>query len=165
MILLTSLSAALLATGSPASSGHLTITGVSEETADGLIPLSVTTGDLDGDGVADKGTLYLRCDGGSVMDALFYDVKSPRDGASGQASGKRTHIMPHVFDAASPSLAKMSPGYDVKTMKGGRMMAGKKGYDAYQSLSLTGADGLCPAAAQQASTVRATKSRSNIQNN
>lgn len=148
-----------------APAGTITITGISEATADGAIPLAVSIGDVDGDGVSDSGTLLLRCSGGAVTEAMFHNVKSPRDSASGQASGKRTHVMPHVLEKSS-GLAAMRPGYDLKSNK--RMIAaigGKKGYDAYQALTLHGADGLCPAALQEVAKVKATKSRSNIQNN
>lgn len=154
-----------LAMVAPSSSNMLTITGISEVTADGLIPLAVTIGDLDGDGVGDSGTLLLRCSNGSVVEALFHNVKSPRDAASGQASGKRTHVMPHVLEKSS-ALAAMRPTYDVKTSKGARIIVGsKESHDSYKSLSLSGAEGLCPAASSEAAKVKATKSRSNIQNN
>lgn len=159
MMLLAILSLAMGA----APAGTITIAGIAETTADGAIPLSVTVGDLDGDGASDSGTLLLRCSGGAVTEALFHKVKSPRDSASGQASGKRTHVMPHVLEKSS-SLAAMRPGYDLKPAKGVRMSA-KKGYDAYQALTLQGAEGLCPAAASEVAKVKATKSRSNIQNN
>lgn len=153
-----------LALAAPPSSNTLTITGISEATADG-IPLQVTAGDLDGDGVSDSGMLLLRCSGGSVSSAmLHYNVKSPRDSASGQASGKRTHIIPHVLERSGSLLSKMRPTYDVKKVEGARF-ASKKGYDHYQALSLSGADGLCAAATEEAAKVKATKSRSNIQNN
>lgn len=153
-----------VALASPDSSSVLTITGVARPSADG-IPLQVSAGDLDGDGRSEEGMLLLRCSGGTVSSAVFhYNVKSPRDAASGQASGRRTHVMPHVFEPAGARLAGMRPTYDVKKVEGARM-AGRRGYDYYKSLSLSGADGLCAAANEQAAKVKATKSRSNIQNN
>ncbi|GAA4000214.1 hypothetical protein [Sphingomonas humi] len=156
MIFTLVLSAALLAP----NAGSLTIDGVGAPTADGLIPLSVSAGDVDGDGVADRGTLLLRCEGGLITEAWFDGGTSPRDAASGMASGRSRD-----FDKASPVLAKMRPHYVIKEMKGARVMGSRKGYEAYQALSLSNAAGLCPAATMQSSTVRATKTRSNIQNN
>lgn len=154
------LGAAILA---PASSSF-TVEGVAAPTAEGLIPLAVSTGDLDGDGAVDRGTLLIRCAGDSVTEALFANVKSPRDAGSGLATGKRTHVAPHVFETAGVALAKVRANWDLKEAKGARMM-GRKGYDHYQAVSLSQGADLCPAAAAQAATVKATKSRSNIQNN
>jgi hypothetical protein len=141
-----------------------TITGVAAPTADGMIPLSVATGDLDGDGAEDRGTLLIRCDGDSLAEAMWSNVKSPRDFAPGLATGKRTHIVPHAFDTSGPRLAAMRGTWDLKEAKGARMLS-RKGYEAYQAVSLSNVAGLCPAATVQAATVKATKSRSNIQNN
>nr|WP_314445997.1 hypothetical protein [uncultured Sphingomonas sp.] len=141
-----------------------TIDGVAAPTSDGMIPLSVATGDLDGDGAADRGTLLIRCAGDSVTEAMWLNVKSPRDSTSGLATGKRTHIMPHVFEPAGSRLAAMRGTWDLKEAKGARIV-GKKGYDYYHALSLGNVAGLCAAALAQAATVKATKSRSNIQNN
>lgn len=164
MILSLAISAAMLAQGATS----FTIDGVAAPDAQGMIPLSVSTADLDGDGAADRGTLVIRCDGGRVAEALFSNVKSPRDAASGQASGKRTHVMPHVFDTAGTRLAAMRGSWDLKENKSARLIAGymsKKGYDYYQAVSLSNVDGLCAAATEQSAKVKATKSRSNIQNN
>ena len=46
--------------------------------------------DSDGDGLNDSGWLRVACDG-AVVSAVYYTVKSPRDVATGQSSGKRMH--------------------------------------------------------------------------
>jgi hypothetical protein len=145
-----------------------TINGVAAPDPEGMIPLSVATADLDGDGAADHGTLLIRCAGGNVAAALYSSVKAAREAGSGLATGKRTHVMPHVFETAGPRLAAVRGNWDLKEAKGGRLIAGflsKKGYDHYQAVGLTNVAGLCAAATAQAATVKATKSRSNIQNN
>lgn len=118
-----------------------------------------STGDLDGDGVADEGVLRLDCAAGQVRAADY--IQAPRDVATGQASGKRTH-KPVTFikewGATTPQLTAMKPTYDVKKVDG----TGARVVDDWQMLSLSNADGLCPAA--EAAT-RAVKTRSNIQNN
>ena len=154
------LSAAML---SPETLGF-TVDGVAAPTAEGMIPLLVATGDLDGDGTADRGTLLIRCAGDSVTDAMWLNVKSARDVGSGMASGRRTFVAPHVFETSGPRLAALRGSWNLKEAKGARL-AGKKGYDHYQAVSLSNVAGLCPAASAQAATVKATKSRSNIQNN
>ena len=60
--------------------------------------------------------------------------------------------------AATPALAKLRPTYDVKSIKGGRMME-----DDWTGIVLSGAPNLCADAT--AAVQRAHKTRSNIQNN
>lgn len=133
--------------------------------ADGTGPmyLQVHAGDLDGDGRPDDAVVKLVCAGGALSSA-HYNVVSPRDAATGQASGKRMH-RPVTFikewGPATPQLAAMKPTYDVKKVEGtgARMGADSQGWTP---IALAGADGLCDAAA---TAVKATKTRSNIQNN
>ena len=97
------------------------------------------------------------------MSSAAYEVTSPRDIATGQASGKRMHkpfVIRKEWGAASPQLSAMKPTYDVKTMKGTRVAAGA---DGWTSMTLSSTDGVCAAAA--ASAPKATKPRSNVQNN
>jgi hypothetical protein len=47
--------------------------------------------DSDGDGVPDETWLRVACSGGAVTGAWEYKGPSPRDVATGQASGKRQH--------------------------------------------------------------------------
>lgn len=150
--------------GLAAADYYLKIEGVSRTSAAGPIYLKVAAiGDLDGDGVPDDAIVRLNCVGGQVQSAhLRYNVKSPRDSASGQASGKRTHH-PVTFikewGPSTPQLYQLRVGYDLKKQEGAGFTT-----DGWQMLSLANADGLCPAAAA-AAKVKATKSRSNIQNN
>ena len=122
--------------------------------------LEVHAGDLDGDGLPDDAYLRLTCAAGKLQQAS-YEVKSPRDIATGQASGKRQHgsiTIVKEWGAASPQLSKMRPQYDVKTLKGNERMA-----DGWTQITLSQADGLCPAA--QAADAAIVKSKSNITNN
>lgn len=177
--------AALAAAGSAAVAAsadyYLKIDGVAQAAPGEPLLLKVASaGDLDGDGLPDDGILELTCAGSSIQAAAMrFHVKSPRDAASGQASGKRQHqplMLSKEWGKATPKLAGMKVGYDVKKVEGTGARAGydvkkvegtgaRKGYDYYKALAvsgLTGADGLCPAAID---AVKATKSRSNIQNN
>lgn len=121
--------------------------------------LRVAAGDLDGDGVADQAVLRLRCDGGMLRE-VYYTITSPRDAASGQASGKRMHkpiTVVKEWGAASPQLMAMKPTYDVKKVEGTGARAVPT--DGWSPIDLGNAGGLC------AEVARATKTRSNIQNN
>ncbi len=122
--------------------------------------LHVKTGDLDGDGRADEAYLKLVCADGVVKQAT-YTVISPRDSASGQASGKRMH-KPITFvkewGPATPQLSAVKPTYNVKKMEGSRLAI-----DDWAPLSLSNTDGLCPAT--EAAAAGIVKSKSNITNN
>jgi hypothetical protein len=139
----------------------MTIYGVA---GDGSGPtfLQVHAGDLDGDGVADDAVVRLTCAAGKLSAVHFlHEVKSPRDSASGQASGKRMHkpiTITKEWGPATPMLNKVRPTYNVKSVEGARMAS-----DGWTALTLANADGLCPAA--ETAARRATKTRSNIQNN
>ena len=126
----------------------------------GPLSLKVHAGDLDGDGAADDAVLRITCANGAISESSYW-LSGPRDAASGQATGKRMH-KPVTFikewGAASPQLMKMKPTYDVKTLKGARM----SGSDGWTPISLSATDGMCAATTEAA---RATKTRSNIQNN
>ena len=144
--------------GLAASSDYLLqIKGVAAQ--DGYIFLDAQAGDLDGDGLADDAVVRLQC-ADSKLVAADYDVKAPRDLATGQASGKRTHgpvKFIKEWGPSSPQLRAMKVAYDVKKVEGARVTS-----DGWQMLSLSNTDGLCGAAQ---SAVKATKTRSNIQNN
>lgn len=139
----------------------------------GIVYLQAHAGDLDGDGAPDDVVLKLTCAGGEVRSAHY--TLAPRDVASGQASGKRTHhpvTFVKEWSAATPLLAQMRPGYNLKENKTARVA----GYNVkennglrmatdgggWTSIELTDTGGMCAAAA---AAVEATKSRSNIQNN
>ena len=134
----------------------MTITGVTGETG-GPVYLRVQAGDLDGDGTADEAAVELTCTAGKVTEASY--VVTPRDAASGMATGKRQHAPVRItkeWNAASPQLSAMKPQYDVKKLKGNERLA-----DGWMRISLANTDGLCGAA--EAGTV--VKSKSNITNN
>jgi hypothetical protein len=136
---------------------YLHIKGVASQ--DGYTFLDVSsTGDLDGDGLSDDAIVRLQCSGASLV-AADYSVK-PRDAASGQASGKRMH-KPVTFikewSAATPQLAQVRAGYNVKENKGARTTEGE-----WTAFSLSGAPTLC---ADATAALKVAKTRSNIQNN
>jgi hypothetical protein len=156
--------ATLACLGSAASAAsadyYLQIKGVAAEGGYTLLDV-VSTGDLDGDGLPDEAVVRLQCTGAALQGAE-YSVKSPRDAASGQASGKRMH-KPVTFvkewGATTPQLAKVRPGYNVKDNKGARVAPAGDGWTA---ISLSDAPTLC---ADATAALKVTKSRSNIQNN
>jgi hypothetical protein len=125
--------------------------------------IEIQAGDLDADGLPDDAYLKLACSDGRVAQS-WYQIKGPRDAASGQATGKRMH-KPVTFvkewGPSSPQLREMHPTYDVKTLKGARTAAGG---DEWSPISLANTDGLCEEAGA-AALKGATKTRSNIQNN
>jgi hypothetical protein len=144
---------------SASSDYYLKIEGVGRDTDSGPLYLKVkSSGDLDGDGLPDDAVIKLDCAGDELRSA-HYSVTSPRDAASGQASGKRMH-KPITFvkewGAATPQLSAMRPTYDVKKVEGTGARAAADGWTA---VSLGDTGGICGAAA------RAIKTRSNIQNN
>jgi len=121
-----------------------------------------SSGDLDGDGLPDEVVIRLDCTAG-VMHTAQYQVTGPRDAASGQASGKRMHkpfTIVKEWGAATPQLMAMKASYDVKKVEGTGARAISYD-DSWNPITLSNAEGLC--AAGQAT--KATKTRSNIQNN
>ena len=152
---------------------RMSIYGAGGGGSGGTIYLQAHAGDLDGDGVPDDAVLKLACAGGELRTAHY--ILSPRDAATGQSTGKRTHhpvTFVKEWSAATPLLAQMRPGYDVKSNtkgrvagynvkenKGARMTADGGGWTA---IALSDTEGMCAAAD---SAIKATKSRSNIQNN
>ena len=140
----------------------MTITHVASDGNGGPLYLRVQAGDLDGDGVADEAAIKLVCSAGGVSSSL-YSFVSPRDLATGQASGKRMHkpfVTTKEWGAASPQLSAVKPTYDIKTIKGARVAADAEGWSP---ITLSATDGLCAATA--ASAAKVTKTRSNIRNN
>lgn len=141
---------------------YLKIDSVAGEAAGGPIYLKAqSTGDLNGDGRPDAAIIRINCSAGSIHAAQF-QVVSPRDSASGQASGKRMHKPMTVvkeWGAATPELMAMKTGYDVKKVEGtgARSTAAS---DDWSPISLDNSEALCAEA-----TAAAVKTRSNIQNN
>ena len=69
--------------------------------------------DSDGDGVGDETWLRVRCDDGAVAAVFEYDVKAPRDVATGQSSGKRMHkpfVIIKEWGPSTPMLGKTGGG-------------------------------------------------------
>ncbi len=65
--------------------------------------------DSDGDGLNDSGWLRVACDGAAAS-AVYYTVKSPRDRATGQASGKRMHKPFIIIKEWGPSTPMFKTG-------------------------------------------------------
>ena len=145
---------------SASSDYYLTIDGVGRDTPGGPIFLQVkSSGDLDGDGLPDDAVVKLDC-AGDLLRSAYYNVKGPRDAASGQPSGTRMHRPMKIvkeWGPATPELRAMKAGYDVKKVEGTGARAGAA-EDGWTLIALD-AQGICAAAA------RAIKTRSNIQNN
>lgn len=85
----------------------LTVTGTFSDGTSRLIDVSSDM-DSDGDGAMDQATIQATCDGTHLTHAVI----SPRDAASGMATGKRMH-KPVVFIAA-PIGSKLIATYDLK---------------------------------------------------
>lgn len=94
----------------------LTVTGTFSDGTARLIDVSSDM-DSDGDGVLDQATIQAACDGTHLTHAVI----SPRDAASGMATGKRMH-KPKVFFSA-PVGAKLVATYDLKQMTKARTNA------------------------------------------
>jgi len=81
---------------------------------------SVTVADLDGDGAQDEGWLRVACADGAATAVSYYSVKSPRDAASGQATGKRMHkpfkVTAELDRTAGPAGKTVS--WDIKKVEG-----------------------------------------------
>jgi len=154
----------LLGTAGAAASAdyYLKIDSVARETPQGPIYLKAqSTGDLDGDGLPDTAVIRLNCEAG-VIHTAQYQVISPRDAASGQASGKRMHkpfTIVKEWGAATPALMAMKTGYDVKKVEGTGARAISM-EDDWSPITLSDGEALCAEA-----TTAARKTRSNIQNN
>jgi len=93
---------------------------------------SVTVADLDGDGVNDEGWLRVACADGAVSAVSYYSVKSPRDAASGMASGKRMHKpfkvtteLDRTAGAGAGAVGK-TVSWDIKEAKGSKVAGGGK---------------------------------------
>ena len=104
--------------------------------------------DSDGDGLNDSGWLRVACDGAAVS-AVYYTVKSPRDVATGQSSGKRMH-KPFVitkeldkstlmFKTGGGSVVGSTVGWDLATGKGGKTGKPNMGRDDVKKVEGTGA--------------------------
>ena len=122
-----------------------------------------SSGDLDGDGLADDVVIRMECTAG-VMHTAQYQLTGPRDIATGQASGRRMHkpfTIVKEWGAATPQLMAMKASYDIKKMEGTGARAKTMAEDSWHPIALANSEELCAAAA----AAKATKTRSNIQNN
>ena len=138
---------------------HIVAVGAPSPTSSATY-IQVQAGDLDGDGLPDDAYWKLHCADGKVVHA-WHQVKGPRDPATGMASGKRMHKPLTVikeWGPTTPMLSAVKPTYNVKELKSARTAA-----DGWTPISLGNSDGLCEAAGDAAK--KATKTRSNIQNN
>lgn len=145
-----------------------------EDSADATQHIRVAGGDLDGDGATDEAILAFDCRDGAATNARFVVV--PHDQASDAASRKIGEKQ-KMWVPANFRLQQVRPTYDVKTMKGNEKRVIVKGWNPEKKEEITGAatadrwtpitlgamEGLCPAAIDAAR--KATKTRSNIQNN
>jgi hypothetical protein len=138
--------AAIASVAQAASADYfLKIEGVAGEASSGPIYLKVaSSGDLDGDGAPDTAIVRMTCAGGQPV-STHYQVTSPRDAASGLATGKRQHkpiTIIKEWDAATPQLAKVKPSYNIKENKAARMSADAEGW---KPIELANVSELCPA--------------------
>jgi hypothetical protein len=157
------LALAALASGTPtapAADYYLKIEGVARPAPAGPIYLQVvSSGDVDGDGASERGVVRLTCAGDRLTAAHFHNVKSPRDAASGQATGRAAGgvTLPDSWTKADAALAARSMSWDIKKNDKVRLAAPSSG--GWSPLTLSGTDGLCAAASAVINT-----SRSNVKN-
>ena len=87
---------------------QLAITGVAGESG-GPMYLRVQAGDLDGDGKADEAVMKLVCAAGQVTSAFY--VVSPRESASGMATGRRQYAPVKIVKewGAGPASRSRTP--------------------------------------------------------
>jgi hypothetical protein len=136
------------------------VKGAARDAPSGPILLKVESSrDDDGDGKADEGVLRIVCARDQVRSASFhYNVKSPRDSASGMASGKRTHHPVTFVKEWGPSTpqffqARLKTLVTAKTEPKSAFGAG------WVPVTLSNTDGLCAAAKASLTTVSASVKR------
>lgn len=123
-------------------------------------------GDISGDGKADSIVVRVICENGAVKDADFWSWGATNTAAAQHSTaaaghGRAAPGAPTEWIPASPQLRSLSVSYLSKKLhrSSGADMNSDGG--GWTKVTLSGADGLCPAI----DAVQATKSRSNIQNN
>lgn len=138
----------------------LKVEGIGRTTGAGPVYVKVrSSADRDGDGLGDAAVLRLQCSGAQpVAAALHYEVRSPRDSASGMASGKRTHhpvTFVKEWGASTPQLRELLPRFRVSSLPSARADA-----EGWVPVTMSGADGLCPAAEAARATINTSRSNS-----
>jgi hypothetical protein len=127
---------------------YVKVKGAARDAPSGPIFLKVESSrDDDGDGKPDEGVLRIVCARDQVQSASFhYNVKSPRDSASGMASGKkRTHHPVTFVKEWGPSTpqffqARLRTLVTAKSKPRSAISAG------WIPVALSNTDGLCAAA-------------------
>jgi hypothetical protein len=137
-----------------------TVTDIAAAAPGGVTYLKIAA-DYDADGKADIGYLRLACSGGSTPEILAWSWGVSNSGSAhtgtGLGHGRVAPGAPKEWNPASPQLRALTASYLHKKLNK-RMNADAGGWTR---VSLSGGEGLCPAI----DAVKATKSRSNIQNN
>lgn len=165
------LAAALLASPAKASApSHdvhelekisFTVTAVGDRKSGSVIYLrTLASADSDGDGVPDERILRITCSGAAVTDAALWSRDASNAGRRGPGTGS---ALTGTWGAATPQFRTMSLAYAVEKVERARSKRPSSNALEWEPVALSGAEGLCPAAA--AAREVATKSRSNIQNN
>ena len=83
--------------------------------------------DSDGDGVGDTAYLRVRCDSSVATAVYVHEVRSPRDAASGLATGKRMHkpfTITMELGRTKGSSWTGRASWDLKAATGARMAGG-----------------------------------------
>ena len=127
----------VMVTATPALATDFTVVGLSSSLSMNYAKIEWTRSA----GAMESGVVKFRCDGGAVSSAWLY---SPRDMASGQASGKRMHkpfTIVKEWGPASPAVSKGS--WDLATGKGARSAGGISAMDDWTAITITGLDQAC----------------------
>jgi hypothetical protein len=134
-----------------------TVTDVAAAGSGAVTYLRVATPDYDDDGKLDVAYLRLVCTGGAATEVASWSWGASQTGM--RSSGPPG--APKEWSPASPQLRALTASYLKKKLdrSAGKAMNADAG--GWTRVTLSGGEGLCPAA----DGVKATKSRSNIQNN
>lgn len=123
----------------------MTVRGVSVEPGRYDTYLQVSTGDVDGDGISDQGVIKMVCSKGAAPVTLWRS-DSPRDAATGLATGKRQHgsvIFTKEWSTPSAAVSAVKYNWDLKSNTGKRM-ASPSG-DGWTPISLSNGQAMCSA--------------------
>ena len=132
------IASAAVVVATPALATDFTVVGLSSSVSMNYAKIEWTRSA----GAMESGVVKFRCDGGVVSGAWLY---SPRDMASGQASGKRMHkpfVITKEWGAVSPGVSKGS--WDLATGKGARSAGGGvMAMDDWTAITVAGLDQAC----------------------